>query len=89
MAPALMLTFEIAKRVAKGHSQKSELARASVFQEVGGRGNPPIFLVFSSAPQAEKFSRSRLIFDVQHVFPIESPSLSLALRLFNYLVPAN
>ena len=28
MAPALMLTYEIAKRVAKGHSQKSEFGHA-------------------------------------------------------------
>ena len=85
----MTLKFFEVKWVAKGHSQKSELARASVFQEVGRRGNQPIFSRFSSAPQAKIFSRFRLIFGVQAVFPRESPPLSLALRLFNHLVPAN
>ena len=56
MAPALMLTYEIAKRVAKGHSQKSEFGHAdesSVMMMSGTWAKIfPKIGPFEAAPQA-------------------------------------
>ena len=83
----MTLKFLEVKWVAKGHSQKSEFARASVFQEVGGRGNPPIFFGFFKRAAGGKFFAFSANFRRPACFARESPPLSLALRLFKLPCP--
>ena len=78
-----MLTFKSTKKVAKGHSQKSELFRASKLKEVEGRVFSRFLAEDESAPQARKISRYRLIFGVQLVV---QENLLLFLLLFGSLI---